>query len=87
MVGAMIRPIRLFGLILLAGASLTSCNKQDASDAPVPNQAELTVRSSEDQFGEGFGNAFRADPNSEPSNVMEGDVVPVSQTAEPVQID
>ena len=87
MVGAMIFPKLSFGLILLAGASLTACNKQDASDAPVPNQATSTARSAEDQFGEGFGNAFRADSNSEPANVSEGDVVPVSQTAEPVQID
>ena len=87
MVGAMIRPKLLFGLMLLAGASLTACDKQDASDASAPNQAASTARSAEDQFGEGFGNAFRADPTSEPSNVTEGDVVPVSQTAEPVQID
>ena len=87
MVGAMIRPTLLFGLMLLAGASLTACNKQDASDALLPDQAASKARNPEDQFGEGFGNAFRAEPNSEPINVAEGDVVPVSQTAEPVQIN
>ena len=83
----MIRPTFLFGLMLLTGASLTACNKQDASDALLPDQAASKARHPEDQFGEGFGNAFRAEPNSEPATVDEGDVIPVSQTAEPVQID
>lgn len=87
MVGAMIRPTLLFGLTLLAGASLTACDKQNDSDALAPDEAVSKARNAEDQFGEGFGNAFRAEPNSEPINVDEGDVVAVSQTAEPVQID
>ncbi len=41
----------------------------------------------EDQFGKGFGKAFRASPNSEPANLVEGDVIPVSNTAEPVEIN
>lgn len=74
----------LVGLIF-AGASLSSCSKNSESDALVLD-AQADSGRAEDKFGEGFGEAFRADPNSEPANVSAGDVVPVSHTAEPEPI-
>lgn len=77
---------RFFGLILLAGASLTACGKNNDEGAPAAEARSDSDRV-EDHFGKGFGKAFRADPNSEPANVSEGDMAPVSLTAEPVKID
>lgn len=41
----------------------------------------------QDKFGKEFGAAMNADPNSEPRDVQEGDLAPVSLTTEPVAID
>lgn len=84
---AMIRPKLVFGLILLAGASLTACGKKSGSDALANDPFASASAKPEDRFGKGFGKAHRAKPNSEPSNVVEGDVIPVSLTTEPEQID
>ena len=77
---------RFLGLIFLTGALLASCNKNNREDGSAADIRSDRGRV-EDQFGKGFGEAFRADPNSEPANVSEGDMVPVSLTAEPVKID
>jgi hypothetical protein len=39
------------------------------------------------RFGKGFDEKSKADPNSEPTPVRDGDVPPLSLTTEPVQID
>ena len=41
----------------------------------------------EDKFGTMFGIDFRAVANSEPANVSDGDIVPVSLTTEPITIN
>lgn len=74
------------GLILTAGGSLTACQKKAESDAAGFGASGFEART-EDRFGKNFGNASRASPNSEPANVEDGDVIPVSNTAEPEQID
>ncbi len=74
----------LVGLIF-AGASLSACNR-DEGDALVLD-ARTDAERPEDKFGEGFGEAFRADPNSEPAPVRDGDVKPVSHTAQPEPIE
>ncbi len=73
-------------LIVAAGASLSACGKNGGRDTLAPDSQVESGRV-EDQFGKGFGEAFRADPNSEPANVSEDDVKPVSLTAEPVTTD
>ena len=75
------------GLILTAGASLTACQKKAVGDAAGFSVSGAGAVRTEDKFGKGFGNAFRAPPNSEPANVSDKDVVPVSRTAEPIQVD
>ena len=84
----MARHSLLLGLILLSGASLSSCNRNSGSDAF--ENDPFAARSSgklEDQFGKGFAKAARAKPNSEPRTVDKRELVPVSYTAEPVPID
>ncbi|MBA3525711.1 MAG: hypothetical protein H0T82_02160 [Sphingomonas sp.] len=75
----------LVGLVI-AGASLSSCNKNSDSDALVLDARADESGRAEDKFGKGFGEAFRADPNSEPANVSANDVNPVSFTTEPEPI-
>jgi hypothetical protein len=79
----------LLGLILLSGASLSSCNRSDDTDAHEndPFAARTTGAAKGDQFGKEFGKMHRADPNSEPAKVVEGTLPPVSYTAEPLPVD
>ncbi len=72
--------------MLLGAASLAACGKNADSDLTVAESRSAGGRV-EDQFGKGFGEAFRADPNSAPANVSEGDTVPVSLDTDPVPID
>lgn len=74
------------GFILVAEMSLSACGNKSEDDFSVPASRAESGRV-EDQFGKGFGKAFRANPNSEPANVAQGDVIPVSRTAEPVDIN
>lgn len=87
MVPASLRLRLAFGLILLASAPLSACGKQADRGADRFETLDVAAKQSEDQFGLRFGEAYRADPNSEPKSVAEGDVVPVSMVAEPVQLD
>ena len=72
---------------MLAGASLIACGKTSESDAFANDPFAATSERTDDKFGKEFGEASRADPNSEPRPVDEIDVPPVSTTTEPVAID
>jgi len=76
----------LIGL-LLSGASFSACNRASESDAADNDPFAARSVAKGDQFGKGFGKAFRADPNAEPVNVARDDVIPVSRTAEPVEFN
>ncbi len=77
---------RSLGLILIVGTSLSACNNRQDSDVQA-NEIERGARAVEDQFGQEFGEAYRADPNSEPKDVSEAGANAVSMTAEPVPVD
>ena len=74
------------GFAIVAGMSLSSCSSRNDEDIPVPTASVESGRM-EDKFGEEFGKAHRADPNSEPANVSEMKLPPVSLTAEPIPIN
>ncbi len=76
----------LAGLALVASALLSACGQKRDGDPLVLN-AKTDAGQMEDKFGNGFGKAFRANPNAEPRTVSASDVKPVSLTAEPVLID
>lgn len=82
----MSRLFEVVGLMLLIGTSLAACNRNSGDDVPASDPF-ASSGPQEDQFGKGFGKAFRADPNSTPRVVSDNDVTPVSATAEPVMID
>ena len=75
------------GLILLAGASLSACNRKADGDAAGNRMVGSSSARPEDKFGKKFGEAYRASPNAEPARVADGDLVPVSLTAEPVAVN
>jgi hypothetical protein len=68
-------------------ASLSSCSDKSESGAFADSNLAASVGRSEDGLGEKFEEMARADPNSEPANVSENDLAPVSLTAEPVPLD
>lgn len=74
------------GVIAMAGG-LSACGSDGGSTTPAPTPTQTTTARVEDQFGIAFGNDFRADPNSEPSPVADGDLVAISLTTEPVPIN
>jgi hypothetical protein len=77
--------MKKFILVAALGATLAACgSKADNGDQPPP--VVVTPRQ-EDQFGANFGAAFRRDPNSDPVNVADTDIVPLSLTNEAVAIN
>ena len=38
-------------------------------------------------FGAGFATAFAADPNSDPTDPMDGDIIPVTKTQDPLDVE
>ena len=87
MKSGLLRPVVITGLILTAGASLTACQKKAEGDATGFGASGTEARRTEDKFGTKFGNAIRAPANSEPVVVEDGDLIPVSNTAEPEQVN
>lgn len=75
---------RLVAVGLLA-ATLAACGSNE-TPAPPPPPPPPPPAPVEDQFGAGFGSAFRANPNSDASDPAAGDIIPVSLTAEPVTL-
>ena len=76
-----------FVVMLLIGASLVACNRERDEDVLANDPLAASSARPEDHFGKGFGRSFRADPKSEPARVADGDVIPVSRTAEPIAVD
>ena len=77
-----LRGSTLLAVTLAVGACGSGKDPTPGATTPPP---VVTVRQ-EDQFGVQFGLAFRADNNSEPFNVNDGDLVAISLTTEPVDI-
>ena len=74
------------GVLLAVGLSVAACGpKRDNPTAINPPGAVVVVQQ-EDQFGTRFGTAFRADNNSEPYSPVDGDIVAISFTTEPIEI-
>ncbi len=82
------RPGLVLGLLLLAGVSVTGCGRNSDSDSERYGQLAPPASSGagESQFGARFDQAARAAPNSEPMNVVDGDMPPVDPTKEPVEV-
>lgn len=73
--------------VSMLATGLAACGGGNGSNTPTPMPGQTGAARQEDQFGIAFGNDFRADPNSEPAQVADGDIVAVSLTTEPVTIN
>jgi hypothetical protein len=69
------------------GLALAACGGGGGGSDKAPDPPLVITTPQEDKFGAAFGTAFRADANSEPKQVNEGDIVPVSWTTEPIDIN
>ena len=75
------------GLVVVLGLGIAACDpKRNDPGSTGGGGAVVVVPKQEDQFGVRFGMAFRADPNSEPFAVNDGDLTAISFTTEPVDI-
>ena len=85
----MSRHSRFLGCASIAVASslaLSACGSNNVP-TPTPTPTPTSVAKQEDQFGMTFGNLYRADPNSEPASVNDGDVIAVTLLLDPVNIN
>ena len=76
----------MLGLILIAGGSLSACDKKRGSGS-LKVEAGRDSGAIHSNFGKKLKTAFNADLNSAPRNVQDSDVAPVSLTIEPVAIN
>lgn len=74
-------------VIAVAAITIAGCNPKNKSETPPDTGGGTVTVRQEDQFGTAFATAFRADNNSEPKVVNDGDIVAVSLTAEPATIN
>jgi len=75
---------------LAVALTLSACGNNRSKDtgaAPTPPPGAVVTTRQEDTFGTVFGNLFRANANSEPVPVNDGDLVAVSFTTEPATIN
>ncbi len=65
-------------------STLAACGGGADNTTPPPPPPTTVVQ--EDTFGVTFGTAFRADPNATPIEPKDGDIIPLSLTAEPTDV-
>lgn len=65
--------------------TLAGCGGGADNTAPPPPPPPTTV-AQEDTFGVVFGTAFRSDSNAVPVEPKDGDIIPLSLTAEPSDV-
>ena len=75
-------------LLVIPISTLVACGGGGGGggDNP-PSPPPTTTTAQEDTFGVAFGLAFRADANSEPIEPKDGDIIPLSLTTEPTEIN
>lgn len=82
----MARPGFILG-VAIACMALPACNRGGDGEEASADPFAVRSEARENRFGKEFGESLRADPNSEPAKVSDGDLPPVSYTQEPVDID
>lgn len=71
-------------LLTIPVTALAACGSNSDNSAPPPPPPTTVVQ--EDAFGAVFGTAFRADANGIPIEPKDGDIIPLTLTAEPVDV-
>ncbi len=73
-------------LLAIPISTLAACGGGGGDNAPPPSPP-TSITAQEDTFGVVFGMAFRADANSEPIEPKDGDIIPLTLTEEPKEIN
>ncbi len=73
-------------LVTALGSGLAACGSNNSSSPAPPAPPPVVVAPQENQFGAAFGVAFRASPTSTPVSPVDGDIVPLSLTTNPVNL-
>ncbi len=74
------------GAVVASSLILSACGSTNLP-TPTPTPSATAAAKQEDQFGLAFGTDFRADPNTEPAAVNDGDLIAISLVTEPVAIN
>jgi hypothetical protein len=72
-------------LLAIPISALAACGSSGDNTAPPPSPPPTTVVQ-EDTFGVAFGTAFRADASGTPIEPKDGDIIPLTLTAEPTDV-
>lgn len=75
---------RIVAAAMLVGG-LAACGNNN-TPTPITQPPPVPAAKLEDQFGAGFGVAYRADANTDAKDPVPGDIVPLSLTTDPVAI-
>ena len=87
MVGNMqllVRAVAVGGLALGLSACGSGSGRSTATTVTTP---VVTATAQEDKFGTAFGTDYRAVANTEPETTTDGDIVAVSLTTEPIDVN
>ena len=79
----------LVRVAVAVGLALTvsACGGSGSSGSPATTPPVVTATAQEDKFGTVFGTDYRASANSEPATTNDGDIVAVSLTTEPIDVN
>ena len=79
----LIRASLAAGLVL----AVSACGGGSSSSSSTTAPPTVVATSQEGKFGSVFATDYRASANSEPANVSDGDIVAVSSTTEPIDVN
>lgn len=79
----------LVRVAIAVGLALTvsACGGSGSNDSTATTPPVVTATAQEDKFGTMFGVDYRAPANSEPATTKDGDIVAVSLTTEPINVN
>jgi hypothetical protein len=79
--------VRSAALVAAAGALVAACGGE-GKDALPPSSPTVVAPAPppEDRFGARFGLAFRAASTADPIAPMDGDIIPLSVTTDPIEL-
>ena len=80
----LIRTAAVGGLALALSACGSGSNSSTATTIVAP---VVTATAQEDKFGTAFGTDYRAVANTEPATTADSDIVAVSLTTEPIEVN
>ena len=69
------------------GMTVSACGGSGSGGSTSTTPPVVVATAQEDKFGTAFGTDYRAAANSEPATTNDGDIVAVSLTTEPIDVN